>query len=114
KGHLERGKQNGPIKALANVFGGIGSHGGTIGAMLLFATHGGPTSAGALFVKTRNYECAPKPARESLSNPASFSGREHNLTSEPTISRPRYAIVDIARGVAISAMVAYHLCWDLS
>jgi uncharacterized membrane protein len=29
-------------------------------------------------------------------------------------SRPRYAIVDIARGVAIIAMVAYHLCWDLS
>lgn len=80
----------------------------------MFATHGGPTSAGALFVKTRNYECAPKPARESLSNPAAFSGREHNLTSEPTISRPRYAIVDIARGVAIIAMVAYHLCWDLS
>ena len=31
-----------------------------------------------------------------------------------TLSRPRYAIVDIARGVAIIAMVAYHLCWDLS
>lgn len=28
--------------------------------------------------------------------------------------RPRFAIVDIARGVAIIAMVAYHLCWDLS
>jgi uncharacterized membrane protein len=31
-----------------------------------------------------------------------------------TIKRPRYAIVDIARGVAIIAMAAYHLCWDLS
>lgn len=29
-------------------------------------------------------------------------------------ARPRYAIVDIARGVAIIAMVAYHFCWDLS
>ena len=29
-------------------------------------------------------------------------------------SRPRFAIIDIARGVAIIAMVAYHLCWDLS
>jgi uncharacterized membrane protein len=28
--------------------------------------------------------------------------------------RPRFAIVDIARGVAIIAMMAYHLCWDLS
>lgn len=27
---------------------------------------------------------------------------------------PRFAIIDIARGVAIIAMVAYHLCWDLS
>lgn len=30
------------------------------------------------------------------------------------VSRPRFAIVDIARGVAIIAMIAYHLCWDLS
>src|SRR5215217_4835151 len=28
-------------------------------------------------------------------------------------ARPRFAIVDIARGVAITAMIAYHLCWDL-
>jgi len=28
--------------------------------------------------------------------------------------RPRFAVVDIARGVAIIAMMAYHLCWDLS
>ncbi|WP_193337074.1 DUF1624 domain-containing protein [Devosia beringensis] len=35
--------------------------------------------------------------------------------SAPAVApRPRFAIVDIARGVAIIAMVAYHLCWDLS
>ncbi len=28
--------------------------------------------------------------------------------------RPRFAIVDIARGVAIIAMAIYHFCWDLS
>lgn len=28
--------------------------------------------------------------------------------------RPRFAVVDIARGVAIIAMVIYHFCWDLS
>lgn len=30
------------------------------------------------------------------------------------VIRPRFAVVDIARGVAIIAMIAYHLCWDLS
>ncbi|WEK03608.1 MAG: heparan-alpha-glucosaminide N-acetyltransferase [Candidatus Devosia phytovorans] len=30
------------------------------------------------------------------------------------VKRPRFAVVDIARGVAIIAMVAYHFCWDLS
>jgi len=34
--------------------------------------------------------------------------------SAASTSHPRFAIVDIARGVAIIAMVAYHLCWDLS
>ena len=34
--------------------------------------------------------------------------------SAQTVKSPRFAIVDIARGVAIIAMVAYHLCWDLS
>lgn len=33
--------------------------------------------------------------------------------SVPT-ARPRFAVVDIARGVAIIAMALYHLCWDLS
>lgn len=31
-----------------------------------------------------------------------------------TAPRPRFAVIDMARGVAIIAMVAYHLCWDLS
>lgn len=30
------------------------------------------------------------------------------------LARPRFAVVDIARGVAIVAMVIYHFCWDLS
>ncbi|KRA42286.1 hypothetical protein ASD80_11285 [Devosia sp. Root635] len=34
--------------------------------------------------------------------------------STQTIKSPRFAVVDIARGVAIIAMVAYHFCWDLS
>lgn len=32
----------------------------------------------------------------------------------PEAKRPRFDIVDITRGVAIVAMVIYHLCWDLS
>lgn len=37
------------------------------------------------------------------------------MSLDPTIPRrPRFAVVDIARGVAIVAMVAYHFCWDLS
>lgn len=31
-----------------------------------------------------------------------------------TTPRQRFAVIDIARGVAIIAMAAYHLCWDLS
>lgn len=34
------------------------------------------------------------------------------MTTQPT--RPRFAVVDIARGIAIIAMVVYHLFWDLS
>lgn len=34
--------------------------------------------------------------------------------ASPTSPRPRLAIIDMARGVAIIAMMAYHLCWDLS
>jgi uncharacterized membrane protein len=34
--------------------------------------------------------------------------------SAVTVKAARYPIIDIARGVAIIAMVAYHLCWDLS
>jgi uncharacterized membrane protein len=34
--------------------------------------------------------------------------------SETAFPRRRFAVVDIARGIAIIAMIAYHLCWDLS
>lgn len=36
------------------------------------------------------------------------------MTDNPGTPRPRFAIIDIARGIAIIAMAAYHLCWDLS
>lgn len=36
------------------------------------------------------------------------------MTDSPVAPRPRFAVLDIARGVAIVAMVIYHLCWDLS
>lgn len=36
---------------------------------------------------------------------------QNALAAKP---RQRFAVIDIARGVAIIAMMAYHLCWDLS
>lgn len=36
------------------------------------------------------------------------------MTATVSVPRQRFAVIDIARGVAIIAMVAYHLCWDLS
>ena len=36
------------------------------------------------------------------------------LTDNLPVARPRFAVLDIARGVAIIAMVVYHFCWDLS
>ncbi|SHF53690.1 heparan-alpha-glucosaminide N-acetyltransferase [Devosia limi] len=36
------------------------------------------------------------------------------MTDYPATARPRFALVDIVRGVAIIAMVVYHLFWDLS
>lgn len=35
------------------------------------------------------------------------------LSAEPGSPRPRYAVVDAARGAAIIAMVAFHIAWDL-
>ena len=34
--------------------------------------------------------------------------------TELSASRPRFAVLDIARGVAIVAMAIYHFCWDLA
>lgn len=34
--------------------------------------------------------------------------------SAEAVAHPRFAVLDIARGVAIVAMVIYHFCWDLS
>jgi len=37
-----------------------------------------------------------------------------SMPASPSLPAPRLAVVDIARGVAIIAMMAYHFCWDLS
>jgi uncharacterized membrane protein len=34
--------------------------------------------------------------------------------SDSPVPRQRFVVIDLARGVAIIAMIAYHLCWDLS
>jgi len=37
-----------------------------------------------------------------------------DANSQSIVSRPRFQIVDIVRGIAIIAMIFYHLFWDLS
>ncbi len=34
--------------------------------------------------------------------------------TEPADARPRYALIDAARGVAIALMIVYHFSWDLT
>jgi uncharacterized membrane protein len=37
------------------------------------------------------------------------------MTAQATMSaRPRFAVLDLARGIAIGAMIVYHAAWDLS
>ncbi|MEO8685102.1 MAG: heparan-alpha-glucosaminide N-acetyltransferase [Devosia sp.] len=36
------------------------------------------------------------------------------MTDNPPTARPRFAVLDVTRGLAIIAMVVYHFCWDLS
>ena len=56
-------------------------------------------------------------APHSAADPAVQSGAVTASDIEGPVSReeqkPRYAIVDIARGVAIVAMIAFHFTWDL-
>jgi len=40
-------------------------------------------------------------------------GEEETEVIQNQSSRPRFALIDIARGAAIIAMAIYHLCWDL-
>ncbi len=50
----------------------------------------------------------------SLSNHEVVPPNQGSTIMTDLPSRPRFAIIDIIRGVAIIAMAAYHLCWDLS
>lgn len=45
---------------------------------------------------------------------AEIAGPPRNMGLEPACARRRWPAIDLARGVAIAAMVLYHLAWDLS
>ncbi len=43
-----------------------------------------------------------------------MSAADHSGTASPPQTAPRYGIIDVAKGVAILAMVGYHAAFDLS
>jgi uncharacterized membrane protein len=45
---------------------------------------------------------------------AAFHGRLKSAAARPGSLRPRFGVVDVARGAAVAAMVIYHSAWDLS
>ncbi len=45
---------------------------------------------------------------------AETTGLHQSLGVEPTRVRERWPAIDLARGLAIAAMVVYHFTWDLS
>jgi uncharacterized membrane protein len=53
-------------------------------------------------------------AARGMVRPYRDAGRFRLPMTELSASRPRFAVLDIARGVAIIAMAIYHFCWDLA
>lgn len=49
-----------------------------------------------------------------LNMPVAPPGRDWMSRTESDDLRPRYALIDAARGVAIALMVVYHFSWDLT